>query len=448
MTAAAGAGGSRIPTVIGPIEGTRPPFGVPRSDVSERGYVVEEYQLEGSAIAYVLAPDSRATNDGRWDVEEWQEGDYRTRILVIRPARVDDFNGTVVLNWQNVSAGFESGSPSTGEVYEGCAWVAVSAQEIGIYGMPMGASRSGISGRALVDHDPERYGSLVHPGEQACFDIYTQAARAVGPRREPSTDPLGGLPVERVVASGTSQSAMRLAAYINAIHPRAGVLDGFILALWEGRAPRPEEGPISMGLRTALRTDLDAPILVVNSEFESSNLAALGVVDTELLRVWEVTGAPHAPTPNRGDQPSSSGWVGNSLDFRPTYEAGLRAMHRWLVDGIPAPAQPRIEFDHAHSPPAIRRDEHGNARGGIRLPEVAVPTREYRGMSFGTGRAPLFGASRPLPDDVLRELYPTRAVYEARWHAAVDALAATGALRPEDAPAMHARVDEVQLPVS
>jgi Alpha/beta hydrolase domain len=447
MTAPGGEAGIRVPTVIGPMQGSRPPFGMPRRDVTDRGYVVEEYQLEGTAIAYALAPGTDATADGRWDAQEWMEGAYRTRILVVRPARAEDFNGTVVVNWQNVSAGFESGSPSTGEVYQGYAWVAVSAQEIGIYGMPMGASRGAMGGAALADHDPQRYGALFHPGEQACFDIFTQAARVVGSDRGPTVDPMGGLPVQRLVASGTSQSAMRLAAYANAIHRQAAVVDGFILALWEGRAPRPEEGPIAMGVRTALRTDLDVPILVVNSEFESSSLAALPVADTDLIRVWEVTGTPHAPARADGDRPSSSGWIGNSLDFRPAYEAGLRAMHRWVAEGTPAPAQPRIEFDRSQKPPAIRRDELGNARGGIRLPELAAPTREYRGMSFGTGRPPLFGAAKPFSDEVLRALYPTRAAYEARWHAAVDALVATAALRPEDAPAMHARVAEVQLPV-
>ena len=73
--------------------------------------------------------------------------------------------------------------------------------------------------------------------------------------------------------------------------------------------------------------------------------------------------------------------------------------------------------------------------------------REYRGMAMGTGRAPLFGAARPFTDDELRSLYPSRAVYEEGGSAAVDALVASGALRPDDAPAMKARATEVVLPV-
>ncbi len=120
-------------------------------------------------------------------------------------------------------------------------------------------------------------------------------------------------------------------------------------------------------------------------------------------------------------------------------------MHRWLTLGVPAPSQPRIAIDDRR-PPGIRRDDAGNAIGGIRLPELEAPTHEYRGVAFGTGRAPLFGSARPFSDDELRERYPERAEYVGRWHAAVDALVETGALRPEDAPAMRAGVDQITLP--
>jgi hypothetical protein len=65
---------------------------------------------------------------------------------------------------------------------------------------------------------------------------------------------------------------------------------------------------------------------------------------------------------------------------------------------------------------------------------------------MGTGRPPLFGAATPFTDDEVRARYTSRAEYETRWSAAVDALVASGALRPEDGPSMRARVTEVTLP--
>jgi hypothetical protein len=354
----------------------------------------------------------------------------------------------VVVGWQNVSAGYESSAPASGEVYEGHAWVGISAQEVGLYGFPTGMERMA-SRRALplLEHDPERYGDLHHPGDQAAFDLFTQAGRALGPSRdrEHDVDPLGGLPVERLVAAGGSQSAMRLATYLNAIHPTERVFDAFLLSVWEARAPRPEEGVLPMGVRTALRTDQATPVMVVNSEFESTHLAQVPCVDTEWLRVWEVAGTPHGNARRHLDEPDRRGRVANPLRWAPVHDAALRALHRWVRDGTPAPRQPRIEMDPG-PPLRIATDDAGNARGGIRLPELEVPTATYQGVAMGTGRPPLFGAATPFTDDELRARYASRADYERGWNDAVDALVASGALRPEDAPAMRARVVDVALP--
>ena len=435
------------PTVVAPLTGPRPPWGAPDADeLAARGYVVEEYVLEGIAHGYELTAPDGAPADGRWEVAPYAAAPYRTRLLVVRPERASHFNGTVVVNWQNVSAGAEPGTPAGDELYCGYAWVGVSAEEVGIHGFPAGMERYGGRGRPLVAHDPERYCDLHHPGDQASFDIFRQAGRALGPRRPTSVDPLAGLEVHRLIATGGSQSAMRLVAYLNALHRDAAVFDGFLLSVWEGRAPRPEEGAIATGVRTTIRTDLSTPVVVVNSEFEAHHLAGLPVTDTEHLRIWEVAGTPHGVARSRTEPPDARGRLVNHLSIGPVHEAALRALHGWLADGTPAPSQPRIAVDVGRRP-TLRRDDLGNVVGGIRLPELEAPTHEYHGVAFGTGRAPLFGSARPLDDDVVRARFPTRATYVARWHDAVDALVTTGALRPEDAPAMKARGDEVSLPM-
>jgi hypothetical protein len=442
--------GERWPEVRGPVEAPNPPWGHPGPSAAEAGYTVEEFKLDGLTVAYEPEPDSTLGSDGRWQTGVAGEAGYRTRLLVVRPRDPAQFNGTVLLNWQNVSAGVESHAPRGGEVYRGYAWVGVSAQEVGLYGFPMGmTSPSGVPrARPLVEHDPERYRDLRHPGDQGSFEIFSQAARAVGPDRRTAVDPLAGLDVRRVVATGGSQSAMRLVAYINAVHPVAGVVDGYVLSLWEGRAPHTQDGAISFGgLRTTIRSDVEVPVLVVNSEFEALGVHAVGTSDTDSIRVWEVTGTPHAPSRPRRAADAASGWTANSLTITPVHESALRHVHRWLTDGTPAPQQPRIRM--TSGPPAtIERDLRGNARGGIRLPELEAPVAEHRGLSFGTGRAPLFGASRRFGDDVLRDLYPTRQVFEQRWCQAVDNLLHAGAILPEDVAAMEAAAKDVRLPVS
>jgi len=432
------------------VEGANPPAGIPTVDLASSGYVAEEFHLGGVARAYDLAEGSDYTEDGRWTAVAVAEAPFLTRILVVRPVDPSAFNGTVVLNWQNVSAGYEMGSLDAGdEPLNGYAWVGVSAQQVGIFGSFRGRTRGTFGGgRPLRDHDPERYAALRHPGDRGSFDIFTQAARAVGPDRAGDVDPMGGLDVQRVLATGASQSAIRLATYGNAVHPLERAVDGFLLVVWEGRAPRLTSGGEDFYyVRSTWRHDLGTPTVILNSEFEALATAGLDLADHDALRVWEVTGTPHGNWPGR-PEPDPLGIVPNPLSYRPVQQAALRALHRWVADGTPAPHQPRIETV-TEPRQAVVRQPQGNAIGGIRLPEIAVPTHEYHGMSRDTRYMPLFGGAQRFTDDELRALYPSRAAFTDQWRAAVDHLVDTGALRPEDAGDMKARaeVEAARLPV-
>lgn len=97
--------------------------------------------------------------------------------------------------------------------------------------------------QGLASWDPQRYGTLSIPGDDYSFDVFTQAARAVGPSRSrQSVNPMGGLEVLHVVGQGASQSAGRLATYVNAIQPLSRAFDGFILTIYFGRGTPLEVG--------------------------------------------------------------------------------------------------------------------------------------------------------------------------------------------------------------
>ena len=74
---------------------------------------------------------------------------------------------------------------------------------------------------ALKVADPERYGALVHPGDDFSYDIFRQVGDAVRDRADAL---LGGLVPERVLAIGESQSAFRLSTYVNAVAPTSSAL--------------------------------------------------------------------------------------------------------------------------------------------------------------------------------------------------------------------------------
>lgn len=92
------------PTVTGPVPVTSPlgdpahgyPFLATDYDLTSRGYVEEEFFVEGQATRYQA--------DGVTDATVLSTGhDYRTRIVVRRPVDPAAFNGTVIAEWYNVS---------------------------------------------------------------------------------------------------------------------------------------------------------------------------------------------------------------------------------------------------------------------------------------------------------------------------------------------------------
>lgn len=81
------------PTVTGPIPSTQGSQGRPQTDsafdLAPYGFVEEEYFLSGTAKTYGATPTT---------------ADYTTRMLVRRPADPKKFNGTVIVEWNNVTA--------------------------------------------------------------------------------------------------------------------------------------------------------------------------------------------------------------------------------------------------------------------------------------------------------------------------------------------------------
>ena len=225
--------------IVGPVTGGNRgrPFGTSVRDLAAEGYVEEEFFLDGEATLYTLADGADYRFDGRWSTRERGGVPFRTRILVRRPVDRDRFNGVVIVNWNNVSAGFELPSAAGAEIIEsGCAWVGASVQRIGIHGHPVLPDSQG-----LAEWDADRYGMLSISDDDASFDIFTQVARAVGrDRAELPTDPMGGLEVAHVIAYGASQSANRLATYYNAIQPATAAFDAFLMLVYSGGGTRVE----------------------------------------------------------------------------------------------------------------------------------------------------------------------------------------------------------------
>lgn len=92
-------------TIEGPLAGT-PVLVSTFFSLASQGYQQSEYLVSGTANAYTNVNEFDA--DGHWQVQTSEQAAYKTRIVVNRPIDPADFNGTVVVEWLNVSAGFDA----------------------------------------------------------------------------------------------------------------------------------------------------------------------------------------------------------------------------------------------------------------------------------------------------------------------------------------------------
>jgi hypothetical protein len=430
-----------------------------RSQPLPNGWVEEEYALEGAAVSY--ASEGNLPADGTYVLREDTSAHYRIRIVVRRPGAAADFNGTVIVEWFNVSGGLDANPDFVylaDEIYrEGYAWVGVSAQRLGIEGGPVlittPMSEQAGAGRGLRVLDPERYGELHHPGDAFGYDIFTQVARTL--RVRSSAGVLGPLVPTRILAAGESQSAFMLTTYANGVQPLARQYDGFFVhSRGGGAAPLGAAGagvdlPTAIaGGATRFRTDLEAPILVLQTEGDM--LSVIGYFparqdDTERLRVWEVAGTAHADAYLVGNGAGSFS-CGAPINTGPTHliaKAALRHLDAWSRGGAPAPAGPRLQIESTGATPVLLRDQDGIALGGIRTPQVDAPIDILSGEAAPGGPIAciLFGSTKPLPAERIAARYASPTAYLEAYNKAADATIGGGFVLAEDREALLADAD-------
>ena len=129
---------------------------------------------------------------------------------------------------------------------------------------------------------------------------------------------------------------------------------------------------------------------------------------------------------------------GNVLAYAPVQRAAMRHLQEWMVAGTPPPSQPRLEIDPG-PPAALVRDEWGNALGGIRVPDLAVPIAAHHGLREGDPHASLAGRSTPFSEAQLRERYPSRQAFLDAYAGAIDDAVAAGVLLPDDTDTLRTR---------
>ncbi|MDB6062529.1 MAG: hypothetical protein JWM78_2632 [Verrucomicrobiaceae bacterium] len=486
-----------VPAIsIPPVGAKGFPFMSSGLDLAAYGYTENEFFIGGMAQAYVN--DGDFGSDGKWNAKPnaGAIAPYKTRLLVRSPAP-DKFNGTVIVEWMNVSAGMEVTPDWTMAqvelLREGYAYVGVAAQYLGV---DFDRSWDGV-----------RYASLQHPGDSFSYDIFSQAGEAILHPRDGEPKPLGDLTpaIHALIADGESQSAARMLTYVNAIHPINPVYQGFLIhsgsrgedlsqtsaakviakffKTIDARAdiPKTEKIDVPGVAKVFIRDDIKAPVLIVNSEADVNGWFGYPgfrqQADSATFRMWELAGTAHADQyvfdAGKADGIKSNATFpiecgGAPINRGPqTYamRAAIHALNQWVRTGEPAPSGPHLQTD-GHS--LVRDAVTGIVTAGIKLPQVAVPIETLSGRRplrsiFKSPFCILFGASDPWngdsdawdgkwlmdpspnPEPDIHTLYPTKKDYLDKFSAALDASITAGFVRPADRDEIYQHAQAVDL---
>jgi len=327
-----------------------------------------------------------------------------------------------------------------------------------------GAPDEEVDTSGLVNVDPDRYGSLQHPGDSFAYDIYSQVGLAL---RE-NSDVLLGADPELIVAIGESQSASFLSTYANAVHPLADVYDAFMIHS-RGAGVAPLNGGFDRQVEDAetdssfvtdgvtIRTDLNSPVFIFETE---TDLAMLGYAnarqdDTAAVRTWEVAGTAHSDAHvfriflGGPRDPGIASVIGcnDPINIGPhheTLQAALTNLIAWAEAGEVPPTARRLEVTTTEGQlPEIVRDDLGMGLGGVRNPLVDVPAFVPTGepatpvtLDSSTDDfdvCNLFGSTLGLSPEQLAELHGSAEEYLADFEDAAAAAVSGGFLLPADA---------------
>ncbi|MGK2955755.1 MAG: alpha/beta hydrolase domain-containing protein [Solirubrobacterales bacterium] len=448
------------PTVTGPIatDATTYPFLATDVDLAEYGYVEQEYFIEGNAYRYDTSVPFTDTAPRIETGGDLNDGEYpfKTRIVVRRPADPADANGKVVTEWNNVTATQDIEFNWLGDPYymlkHGFTFVGVTAQNTGV--------------ASLKTFDNDRYGDLTvngnntvptNPGDDAdalSFDVFSAAVKAIrGGGTGP--DPMGGINVDTVIASGESQSCGRLASHYNKIEPTHEIVDAYLLTVCSSK----------------LRTDRTEKAIRIITETENrTKRTEVEFPDTSALRHWEVAGASHLPRlafDNLNPLLTRDGPFGppvatcekfplSLVPWPYTLNRAIDALVKWVDNDQAPPIAPRGEYvpnpdfdpDLPPSPSnpeeILKRDADGIASGAIRYPEVTVPVGVNDGINSQAGPelfsllCGLYGSSTQFPQEQLSSLYTDYSDYIIKYAAAADAMLGPGFILAEDVDRLKA----------
>ena len=421
-----------IPHVEGPLADAK--NGALVWQVEREGYIAEEYFISGRADTYAPVGMADAANifgrDNNKDAARREsynrvvlkaQQPYVTRIIVYKPKNVAQFSGNVVAE---VAHPNDAGS--------GIVWSMISG-----YFMSHGDIYVIIQHPATFDnvrkYDPSKYGTLSAVDNTQIWGMIAQTGALI--KSNGASSPLRDYPVKALFLTGYSHTGALTANFADYHHKTAILPDG-----------RPIfDGYIPMASSTYVRP-LPVPVIriMTQSDFNTWNGLKNRREDSDSpdspFRIYEVAGAAHMYDESiviqRGAEPpirellppgnfpqfddkqcTKAGSGTNDLPLGYVMVGAFENMYAWVRTGSKPPHAPRLQTNLDGSP---KTDSSGNALGGLRLPEIAVPAATY-GVDSGPSICFLYGYRAAFSMDRMKTLYGSRAHYlkevtaKAKW---------------------------------
>ena len=404
------------------------------------GYVEEEFIVAGGANVYGPdRPDADPFDRyaaASWGAIDKHDVPYRTRILVRRPTDPARFNGIVHVeplhNMHELSPDWNIARDWI--IRTGAAWVGITCSA----GSRLGGDGRRTGGVAVLrSWDADRYGALeLDEGDVASWpflaerddvllseqvverlkvidwmrpladlgltlatqemlrtfahsvDIVKQVTTLLKSDREDNPLTIGT--ARRAYVSGASGTGVYLHTFLWCGHHDS---------LADGRPIFDAYVPMVTGPPAGIPLPDDAVVVGVVSEHEVLGIAGQGLElppdsDGPRYRYYEIPGAGHGmhgPEPIRPSTDSAAevyrfrsdgedGAPGHRPHYdkpdHPIFHAIWHNIDKWIAEDVPMPTASRIERDPT-ARDGIRRDEVGNALGGLRPPWIEVPDAQY-----------------------------------------------------------------------
>ena len=444
------------------------------ADLAAQGYREDEYLFGGQARIYDFVE-----GQANAVIRTLGRTGYVDRLLIRRPVDPARFSGNVVLEVINSALDFDALAIwpyMQGQIMQnGDIWIGITASPTGI--------------RSLKSANPLRYAAMGFgpspdrdcpasgPEVGAIFDILNQLGHLLRQPGDP-LNPLRGLDVRALIATGYSQGAMILATYTHAIAPNLadGGFDGFIsiagiggyalnnceaLTDFASRVLAPVSGGIPL---MQVQTTSETLLLPLGLPGESAHDQSIGAP----YRYYEVAGSGHLDriladhAPDAADLLAAGGydidlaiegchlaWPLSRFPAGYVYDNLLARMEAWIRHGTAPPPDQRFVLGGWLWP--------GRPIGGLRSPAVDVPLADYfvgigltlqtHGGGFSAGiPCVLASIEHDYEPARLKMLYGSHRHYLEQVRLSVARLLAQGYLTPSDGRAIIEQAAARRIP--